>query len=77
MKSRCLDRMKGVETKMEKNKDVKSVSIRIPSKLLKQVHYVADYEGRSANSQVLYLIRKCVHEFKDEHGEIEIGDQLS
>lgn len=59
---------------METNKEVKSVSIRIPSNLLKQLHYIADYEGRSANSQVLYLIRKCVKEFKDEHGEIEIDD---
>lgn len=53
------------------NSDIKSVSIRIPSKLLKELHYVADYEGRSANSQILYLIRRCVRDFKEEHGEIE------
>lgn len=54
------------------NKDeIKSVSIRIPEPLLKELHYVADYEGRSANSQVLYLIRQCVAEFKEKHGDIE------
>jgi hypothetical protein len=53
------------------NSDIKSVSIRIPSELLKELHYVADYEGRSANSQILYLIRRCVRDFKEEHGEIE------
>ena len=54
------------------NKDeIKSVSIRIPEKLLKELHYVAGYEGRSANSQVLYLIRQCVSEFKEKHGNIE------
>lgn len=50
---------------------IKSVSIRIPETLLKELHYVADYEGRSANSQVLYLIRQCVNDFKSKHGDIE------
>lgn len=54
-----------------KNSNVKSVSIRIPIDLLKELHYVAEYEGRSANSQVLHLIRQCVREFKETHGEIE------
>ena len=53
------------------NSEIKSVSIRIPVDLLKELHYVADYEGRSANSQVLHLIRQCVREFKENHGEIE------
>ena len=54
-----------------KNSNIKSVSIRIPNELLQKLHYVADYEGRSANSQVLYLIRECVKKFEDEHGTIE------
>ena len=32
--------------------------------------YVAKYEGRSGNGQILYLIRNCVKEFEKEHGEI-------
>ena len=54
------------------NSDIKSVSIRIPTKLLEEVRYVAKYEGRSVNSQVLYLIRQSIAEFRDEHGEIDI-----
>ncbi len=58
---------------MKKEKPyTKSVSIRIPYKLLQELHYVAEYEGRSANSQVLYLIGRCVADFKKHHGEIEI-----
>lgn len=58
---------------MSKNTgDVKSVSIRIPEPLLKELHYVAEYEGRSINSQVLYLVRQCVGEFKDKHGDFEV-----
>ena len=38
--------------------------------MLDKLHVVADYEGRSANSQILILIRQCVEEFEKEHGEI-------
>lgn len=55
----------------DKKSEIKSVSIRIPENLLKELHYVADYEGRSVNSQVVYLIRKCIKEFKQEHGELD------
>lgn len=48
---------------------VKSVSIRIPEELLNDLRYVAEYDGRSINSQVVHLIRECVRNFKQEHGE--------
>ena len=51
----------------------KSLSIRIDDKLLDKLHVVADYEGRSANSQILILIRDCVNRFEAEHGAI--GEQ--
>lgn len=54
-----------------KKSDIKSVSIRMPEDLLNKLHFIADYEGRSANSQVLYLIRKCIEEFENTHGKIE------
>ena len=57
---------------MRKSDDnIKSVSIRMPETLLNELRYVADYEGRSINSQVLYLIRQCVNEFKDKHGDFD------
>ncbi len=49
----------------------RSLTIRIDDKLLDKLHVVADYEGRSANSQVLILIRDCVRQFERENGEIE------
>ena len=36
--------------------------------------YVAEYEGRSMNSQVLLLIRKCVREFEEEYGAVPKDD---
>lgn len=52
---------------------IKSVSIRIDEEMLHKLHIVADYEGRSANSQVIYLIRKCIEQYEKENGKIELG----
>lgn len=52
---------------------IKSLSIRIDQKMLNKLHVVADYEGRSANSQILILIRDCIEKYESEHGEIKQG----
>lgn len=51
----------------------KSLSIRIDEEMLDKLHVVADYEGRSANSQILILIRDCLEAFEEKHGKIEVG----
>ena len=51
----------------------KSLSIRIDEEMLDKLHVVADYEGRSANSQILILIRDCIAQYKQKHGEIKVG----
>ena len=45
---------------------IKSVSIRIEEEMLNKLHVVADYEGRSANSQILVLIRDCIKEYESK-----------
>ena len=50
---------------------VKNLTVRIDDKMLDKLHVIADSEGRSANSQVLILIRDCVRKYEAEHGEIE------
>ena len=52
---------------------IKSWSIRIDEEMLDKLHYVADYEGRSANSQILILIRDLIEDYEKKHGEINIG----
>ena len=47
----------------------KSLSIRIDEDLLNKLHAVADYEGRSANSQILILIRNCVEAYEKTFGK--------
>ena len=50
---------------------IKSVSIRIEEEMLDKIAYIADYEGRSVNSQVLVLIRENIKEFENANGIIE------
>jgi len=52
---------------------IKSLSIRIDEKLLNKLHVVADYEGHSANSQIIILIRDCIENYEKIHGKIERG----
>lgn len=49
---------------------MKSFSIRIDSELLDKVHYVANYEDRSANAQIVSTIRQMIQDFEKEHGPI-------
>lgn len=51
---------------------IKSLSIRIEEEMLNKLHVVSDYEGRSANSQILILIRDLIEKYEKEHGKIEM-----
>ena len=50
---------------------IKSVSIRIEEEMLNKIAYIADYEGRSVNSQVLVLIRENIKVFEETNGMID------
>lgn len=54
---------------------IKSLFIRIDEEMLNKLHNVADYEGRSANSQILVLIRGCIEDFEKKHGKIILEDE--
>ena len=51
---------------------IKSLSIRIDEDMLHKLHVVADYEGRSANSEILILIRDAIEAYETKHGKIEL-----
>lgn len=50
----------------------KGFTIRIDEALLHKLHILSAYEGRSANSQTVILIRDAVTEFEKKHGKIEL-----
>jgi len=51
---------------------MKSISVRLDEEMLDKLHYVADYEGRSANGQINVLIRNCIEAYEEKHGKIEL-----
>ena len=56
-----------------RNKQNKHLGIEVTPDLHGKLHYIAKYEGRSANGQILYLIRQCIREFEEKNGEIKIN----
>ena len=53
-----------------RNKKNKHLGIEIDPALHYKLHYIAKYEGRSGNGQIMHLIRQCVRDFESEQGEI-------
>lgn len=53
-----------------RNKNNKHLGIEVEPALHHKLRYIAKFEGRSANGQILYLIRQCIREFEEREGEI-------
>ncbi len=60
-----------------RNKNNKHLGIEIDPQLHYKLHYIAKYEGRSANGQILYLLRQNIKEFEKAEGEIVLPDELN
>ncbi len=56
-----------------RNKKNKHLGIEVDPELHYKLHYIAKYEGRSANGQILYLIRQCIRDFEEKNGKIEVS----
>lgn len=50
-------------------------TLRIPQILLDKLAYVAEYEGRTKNREIEWLIRRRIAEFEKTHGKIETNGQ--
>lgn len=53
-----------------KKKD-KHLGLHIDKETHDKIFYIAEYEGRTGSGQIMYLIRKCITDFEQEHGKIE------
>lgn len=60
-----------------RNKNNKHLGIEIDPQLHYKLHYISKYEGRSANGQILYLIRQCIKDFEKSEGEIVLPEELN
>lgn len=53
-----------------RNKLNKHLGIEIDPSLHRKIKFIAEYEGRSINGQILYLVRQCIKNYEAENGEI-------
>lgn len=59
-----------------RNKDNKHLGLEIEPELHFKLHYLSKYEGRSANAEVLYLIRQAIKEFEKSEGQIIVPEEI-
>lgn len=59
-----------------RNKNNKHLGMEIEPELHYKLHYISKFEGRSANGQIVYLIRKCIQDFEKENGEISLPENI-
>ena len=53
-----------------KNADMQQFGLRVERELFQKFRYVADYEGRSANRDLVQYIKRKVRKFEQENGPI-------
>lgn len=53
---------------MEKDKHI---GLRVDSDTHRKLKYLAEFEGRSINGEILYLIRQAIMEHEKKYGKIE------
>ena len=58
-----------------KYENEKHFGLRVDAETLLKFHYVCAYGGRSANSQIIQLMRRAIAAYEKEHGEIEVTKQ--
>ena len=57
-----------------RNKQNKPLGIEIDPELHYKLHFISKYYGRSANGEILLLIRQAIKDFEKTEGEIELPE---
>ena len=60
-----------------RNKNNKHLGIEIDPALHYKLHYISKYYGRSANGEILFLLRQAIREFEKTEGEISLPDDIA
>ena len=58
-----------------KYENEKHFGLRVDAETLLKFRYVCAYGGRSANNQIIQLMRRTIAAYEKEHGEIEVTKQ--
>ena len=57
-----------------KHDNEKHFGLRVDGTILAKFRYVCEYEGRSANSQIIQLMLRFIADYEKEHGKIHMED---
>ena len=60
-----------------RNKKNKHLGLEIDPVLHYKLHYISKYYGRSANGEILYLLRQEIKAFEQAEGEIEVPEEVT
>ncbi len=52
----------------------KHFGLRVDAEIPAKFRYVCGYEGRSANSQLIQLMLRCIADYEKEHGKITLEE---
>ena len=50
----------------------KNYNLRVDENSYKKLKYIADYNHRSVNSHIEFLIEQCINDFEKQNGKIDI-----
>jgi len=57
---------------MEKRKHI---SIRAYESTKRKLYHVSKYDDRSISGQIMILINKCIRDFEEKHGKIDLSEE--
>lgn len=52
------------------NEEIKHIGVRVTPDVYHKMRYIAEYEGRTINGHIRYLLQQSIREFEKEHGAI-------
>lgn len=56
------------------NKKIKYIGLRVLPEVHAKLSSIAEYEGRTINGQVLWLINRYIREFEQQVGPIDLPE---
>ncbi len=57
-------------------KEFPRYTLRVSAELLYKLGYIADFEGRTKNREIEYILKKHVNEFERNYGEISLPSDI-
>lgn len=60
-----------------RNKENKHLGLEIEPDLHAKLKYIAKYDDRSINGEIVYLIKQAVRKFENENGKIDTEQEQS